>query len=100
MSGLERIPVYREFFYFLIHTIVYIQQLFLLTSRGHKVYVHVVCFVCNNYLRITICFLCYVCSACALNEGDTPSPLRTAYRSILALRTAYRHFWPRVLRTV
>ena len=25
-------------------------------------------------------------------EGDTPSPLRTAYRSILALRTAYHHF--------
>ena len=24
-------------------------------------------------------------------EGDTPSPLRTAYRSILAFRTAYRH---------
>ena len=29
-----------------------------------------------------------------------PPSLRTAYRSILALRTAYRHFWPRVLRTV
>ena len=25
-------------------------------------------------------------------EGDTPSPLRTAYRPILALRTAYRHY--------
>jgi len=25
-------------------------------------------------------------------EGDTPTPLRTAYRPILALRTAYRHF--------
>jgi len=25
-------------------------------------------------------------------EGDTPSPLRSAYRIILALRTAYRHF--------
>jgi len=31
----------------------------------------------------------------------TPPPaLRTAYHPILALRTAYRHFWPRVLRTV
>jgi len=32
--------------------------------------------------------------------GDTHSPLRTAYRSILDLRIVYRHFWPRVLRTV
>jgi len=26
-------------------------------------------------------------------QGDTPSPLRTVYRPILALRTAYRHFY-------
>jgi len=26
-----------------------------------------------------------------IHEGDTPSPLRTAYRLILALRTAYRN---------
>ena len=60
MSGLERIPVYRGFPYLPIHvyvcidnigakstlpTIVYIQQLFLFTSRGHTMYI--VCFVCN-----------------------------------------------------
>jgi len=69
MFGLERILVYRGFSYLPIHrwlidtpTIVYIQQLFLFTSRGHKVYV--VCFVCN--LWILLCFLCYVCSTIAL----------------------------------
>jgi len=31
-------------------------------------------------------------TAQVINEGDTPSPLRTAYRPILALRTAYRYF--------
>jgi len=33
-------------------------------------------------------------------EGDTPSPLCTAYRPILTLSTAYRHFLPGILRTV
>jgi len=34
----------------------------------------------------------FLCTALRTIEGDTPSPLRTAYRPILALRTAYRHF--------
>ena len=34
----------------------------------------------------------------SLMRVTPPPPLQTAYRSILALRTAYCIFWPRVLR--
>jgi len=33
-----------------------------------------------------------ICLFSSRTEGDTPSPLRTAYRPILGLRTAYLHF--------
>jgi len=37
---------------------------------------------------------------CGIREGDAPSPLRSEFRPILTMRTSYRHFLYRVLRTV